>query len=432
MAQGYYSLLGRAPSLFDIMQAAGQSYAQGRQLAMQRDSMKRQDAREARLQQIQEADALRQDARLELDTRRWFEEQNLKREAAKAEQQAVSDKSAANVKRWAAQAIDARPESAPQVMEMLRRRGVEFDDPAMSVQLPDEPPIQALPESFDPRATAASLQGDAAGILGAPRPEDIDKPKITNDMVEFMAISGLKPGDPAFGQQFDRWLTKMTKSRATSVNVGVDTGRQEAVQAVKSEQQKELINTMNTTSMLDELEAMATPEGAAKPNWAQFLGGGAQTKGAIVNKLDKWAPSLVGSGDRAQVERLNEFRAVLDKYRSEEYKRLLGSAQSEAEIKNLVNAIISADMSPAQFGEAFKTLRRATARAEGIAKQVLGEGFEVGSPEYRKRYSELEAGAKKGSAKAPPNARQRLAADLKAGRISQEIYDAALSEMEGQ
>lgn len=392
MAKGFYAMLAQAPSGSRIVNA----FNQGRARRQQADMLKLQEQRakidlEREKQQLEQGryDAERQqllpEARASYQQGRPQMLQQLAPEEAQglAEQQAKAADAAAQrsaqVKRYVAQGLQAGKLKPEQAQQILQKYGGE----------PDLGPFGNAP-SVDP----TQLEAAATARLGAQAGPKQLQP--TGDLATFLQVSGMRVGDPGLKEAYNRWRIQGKKAGATQVSIG------DASRKTRADQEAELITAMETSGSLDELQRMATPQGANAPDWGQFLGGRQQAGAWLINKADKWIPSAVSSENREQASRINDFRAVLDKYRAEEYKRLLGSAQSEAEIKNLVNAIISGDMSPAQFDSAFQALRKATARSERIAREVLGKGFDLGSPGYRREFSRQEraerAGEQRGGA----------------------------------
>lgn len=361
---GYYALLGRGPSLFDIAQASGMT-------RMQRD------ARELQNQQLE-----RQDRLDDLELRKQgFNEEKYRYDTEQA-QKAEAAKALDNRKMYYARLLRERPQDAERIGAAARQHGIEIENPA-TLTLPGG---ERYTGPFDHNAAAMRLEGEAAGGLGAPKPENSPEARMSA-FARQLIDAGVPQGSEQFNAAMRRYneaqLVRMEREpKGMTINVGG-----EAAPKVKADQQQALIDVMQTSAMLDDLEELAIDPQTGQVNFGQYLG---------INRAKQWTLAqldkigAVPDSERPQFERAQQFRAVLDKYRSEEYKRLLGSAQSEAEIKNLVNSVISADMGSTQFSQAFAALRRATARNERIAQRVLREGFDLGTAEYRRRFAELE------------------------------------------
>jgi hypothetical protein len=141
--------------------------------------------------------------------------------------------------------------------------------------------------------------------------------------------------------------------------------------------------------MLDQIESTARgPDG--KVNFGQFLGWGPRAKQASLDMLANIDPQSIPPDQREWFDRANDFRATVTAYKANEYHELFGGSQTATEIKNGASSILSEKMSEPAFNAAYRRLRQKTDRAMKVASMVLAENIPVGTPEYRKRFAELE------------------------------------------
>lgn len=68
------------------------------------------------------------------------------------------------------------------------------------------------------------------------------------------------------------------------------------------------------------------------------------------------------------------YASVVDKQRAEEFRAALGAAQTSIEVKNLVNAVLSRDMSPIQFEATLRSLRMRSQNERALLeKEAAGQ-----------------------------------------------------------
>lgn len=268
------------------------------------------------------------------------------------------------------QAIDQR----------TRLRGAQLGDTSIS---PFEVPGHTLPAGQAGPQVAPTDQEIEAMRRGAG-----GKDLRTNDQQDFEY--GQK--NPAF-----RAYEKEKKPAGTVVNVG-GTGT-EASKQTRHTQETALLKANDLGAMLDQLDEIAA-DPSGNVNFGQFLGVVPKGKAATLNFIAGLDESLVPEDQRPWLQRANDFRATLGEYRSQEMHDLLGSAQSAREIANTVDFLLSADMNGPKFRSGYAQLRRKVSRARNVASMVLAENIPVGTPEYRKRFTEIEQ-QKFGDAQAP-------------------------------
>jgi hypothetical protein len=294
----------------------------------------------------------------------------------------------------AARAIGANPRLAGAYQNEVMRRAQrgEIDpfevvgaDTAHTVLPEGMVGPEALPSRGESRAAVQTAGGDP--FKG-----------MDNGLKEYL---GSRPNDdpsiPGFAERYDAWNRANKKSGAVSVNVG---GMAGASKKTTADQEAAMLKANDTASMLDEIDRIATgPDG--KRNFSQFLGFAPRGKRFALDMAASIDSNLVPQEQRAWFDKMNQFRAAVGEYKSTEYHNLLGGSQTASEIRNLVNVVLSEDMSGPAFEAAYTQLRRKTERAQQVASMVLGEGIPVTDPRYRKRFAELERSRFGGSSTAP-------------------------------
>jgi hypothetical protein len=181
----------------------------------------------------------------------------------------------------------------------------------------------------------------------------------------------------------------LNKSKAPSTTLNVGGTGAEASKQTRHSQETALLKANDLGAMLDQLDEIATDQ-SGNVNFGQFLGVVPKGKAATLNFMASLDESLVPEDQRPWLQRANDFRATIGEYRSQEMHDLLGSAQSAREIANTVDFLLSADMNGPKFRAGYAQLRRKVNRARNVASMVLAENIPVGTPEYRKRFAELE------------------------------------------
>lgn len=187
---------------------------------------------------------------------------------------------------------------------------------------------------------------------------------------------------------------KTSRARAGAPKNNITVGMQRKVE-------EDYYDAEATLGMVDDIESLGDPE--------QFLG--------WLNRADFWAKTQADQAgilneittpeDRAAFNKAATFRAVVDKYRSLEFKKLIGSAQTATEVENLANAILNAKMGPTQFRMALKQLRHHTERVRDTADAILQAGdVRVGSRAYKKR---MEAGLRSAKQREIDEVEQQMA-----------------------
>jgi hypothetical protein len=194
--------------------------------------------------------------------------------------------------------------------------------------------------------------------------------------------------DFEYGQKNPQFLAyeKAKRPAGTVVNVG---GGIDASKKTRTDQETALLKANDIGAMLDQIDGIAT-DSNGNVNFGQFLGVVPKGKAATLNFIAGLDESLVPESERPWLQKANDFRSAIGEYRSQEMHDLLGSAQSAREIANTVDFLLSADMNGPKFRSAYAQLRRKVNRARAVASMVLAEKIPVGTPEYRKRFAEIE------------------------------------------
>jgi hypothetical protein len=246
-------------------------------------------------------------------------------------------------------------------------------------------------EITGPRTTPSS----AASIVGQADTMDqalaaTKEPKTTSDITEFEAISGMDRNDPRFGPAFGVYLEKMSKNRATQVNVGA--GAQGIPEGERAKIIADIGAGNDTLAKLDDLQALATgPDG--KPNYAQFLTGGARLTAAATGAAamapsiaSAVAPGFTTPEARAQYEKQTQFEQGVKDVMLSARRAITGTGGGEREMAEIEKSLVSSKLDPVAFGAAMDRVRRMTEQANFIKQDMLAKGINVSDPRY---YSEL-------------------------------------------
>lgn len=193
--------------------------------------------------------------------------------------------------------------------------------------------------------------------------------------------------DPGFKEHLEQ------NRRAGAPNIQLTMpGNAPVSQKTRGEQEGELLDAENDLVMLDEIKTLAT-DNYGNTDFGQFLGWWPKGKKATLSLIEE-VSGFVPASQRDWYGRASAFRTRIDEYKAGRYNKLLGSAQSAAEVRNLANAVLSADMGTTQFNEAYRRLQSTLQRKIRVAQQVLGEGLDLGTLAYRKRFDEIERAQK--------------------------------------
>lgn len=171
---------------------------------------------------------------------------------------------------------------------------------------------------------------------------------------------------------------RMTMVNGEPTAVGATTATLNAIQ-------KSWIEDDQRLSMLEDIEALG-PADEFLGLWNNVAFWGLE-KADQVGSLQHLSPGL-----QAKFDKISEARAIINKYRSEEFHKLIGSAQTPTEIEGLIDSILNTKMSPRQFTIAMKNLRKVTTRHIMAAEEAMTEGLRLNkhltpqefqrSPEY--------------------------------------------------
>lgn len=107
--------------------------------------------------------------------------------------------------------------------------------------------------------------------------------------------------------------------------------------------------------------------------------------------LDNMSPT-----ERQEYRNAAKFYSIVQGYRAQEFKALIGGAQTATEVENLVDSILNKDMSPEQFKANLERLDTISRRAREYSMMVLkNPGMVYGSEEYGRKMDEMFASADK-------------------------------------
>lgn len=150
-------------------------------------------------------------------------------------------------------------------------------------------------------------------------------------------------------------------------NVGLTRSNQTAVQ-------KDVMSGMGTLSRLDEI---------AKAYSADYLTAQGAVKGWTGRMADK--VGMASDNQKAFIQGRRNFTQQVDQEFNAYRKEITGAAAAMAELKDLKKAMISTDLSPAEFEAAYMAYRDSVARMLRLRQGILREGIPVASREFNKR-----------------------------------------------
>jgi hypothetical protein len=268
------------------------------------------------------------------------------------------------------------------------------------------------------------IQGEAESMQNAlnPKPEE---PKTTNDMVEFMSISGLKPGDPAFGAKFDAWLTKQNHSRATQINMPGALG-----ESTKNKLQQANADDEMLLAKIGDIRSYGDP--------SKFLGLRSKATNFALGAIASISPESLSEEERQQVADARLFKEDVESTYLQAKVDITGSSGGEKELREIRNAVLSTDMSSPEFNASLDKFERVTRRNMEIRNRLMAQGFDLKSADGKKALSaeidkaqQAERPKQPQTVKPPPDAAARLEDDFRHNRISRELYEAGKRQLQG-
>ncbi len=373
MSNIYLAQLARSPSLTQI----GQNFAAARDRRRQLDMQEQQQQAVAEQRKAQLAELKAKTAAAQRH--------------ANATARTEADKKRAQMLTNVFKHIDSAPEEkrldvAARMFDYLRQRGIEIGAPQTGEVL-DQGALGRV------RAGAIASGAEAAGAA-PPKREPLTE--AGRRLVEAGVSMDHPNWSELLAKERVRLLDEKMKARragATTINNNIPKGNQPAERALRVDAQESLRDSEFSLDTFDQIRDLAKTKDGAE-DYGQFLTLWSKGRATVARYSDAASlpPDFFGDFGmgRDEFAKVQAFRSLVDKYRSEEFKRLLGSAQSKQEIANLTNTIISSDMTPEQFRVALNTLERTAKRAQRISARILDEGFEVGTKSYNTRFEQLE------------------------------------------
>lgn len=257
--------------------------------------------------------------------------------------------------------------------------------------------IQQLKEQLAQRQAAVTNSDEfteeqlGAAAMAA---EKMGQPGLQTDLGQWMGL------DPDVRNQYiqdyrqakiaeeERRSKLRVKERRAGRTV-VQVGRDEPTTSRRGQEQTRLSDARQTMEFIDDIKALGDP--------GQFLGFMRRAEYWIsdVRRQAKDVPPLsallgdLSPAERAQYEKASEFRGIVKRYRALELKRLIGSAQTATEIKNLAGSLLDVNMSDLEFQVALERLERETRRVEAAASEAISKGYKVGTKDHV-NYMELQ------------------------------------------
>ena len=220
--------------------------------------------------------------------------------------------------------------------------------------------------------------------------EELGQPGILTDTAQWLMLLAsdrsefIKRGNEKqreLAQQQSAFRTRERRAGRSQVNVS--TGTSELGAAQTGREQERLVDARQVMRFIGDIKALGDP--------AQFLGYMRRAEFWMKDKQRKAkdVPLLgdilgnLSTAERMQYEKASEFRSIVKKYKSLEYKKLIGSAQTATEVKNLADSIISVDMSDTVFRRNLELLERETKRIAQAAEDALAHGYKLNTKEFR-------------------------------------------------
>lgn len=375
--QGYWALQAQQPNLIQIFQASG--------LARQdRDRREQQNLQNKMAQEQAQAVQQRFDRSQQAAGRQLAQRATEHR----ADQEAIQAQRMAQKQRFYSKAIQARPEQAGQIRVIAQSQGVEI--PEIAAQDPSfvgPPTPYEISGQMSPEQASTALSAQAAGVLGPEAASGGGAGALDavakRAQFEFNLAPTQRPTSDqyrAVAEQMQREQVAARRAGAVTVNTG------DLSKKTKQDLETEIIKAGETLRTFADIRKTATkigPDGQPVTDYSPFLSLGGKMRQRIAKGLDLLDIDPKYSGlSKKQYRAALEFKALVDGYRAAKFKELLGSAQSEQEIRNLVDAIASTDMPPQQFGATMDNLERLTRRSIDVAKRLLAKGLDPQSREF--------------------------------------------------
>lgn len=286
------------------------------------------------------------------------EKQRFEMEQAQAASRAEQDTAAANLQRTYA---NAPPEARGGIIESAKRmQGRGRLPEGFNLEVPEMAPDQAA-------MFQQQLTGGADAVLGAEKP---DPAKTTSDITEYEAISGIPRSDPRFGPGFGKWLEKMSKSRATQINMpGEGSSRAKLEQSLEK---GEIL-----LGRIADIRSYGDP--------SRFLGLKSKVANFTLSKIADVAPSLLDEGQQQAVADARQFKEDVDQVYLESKVEITGASGAEKELAEIRGTVLSTDLNTPEFNASLDRLERVTRRNMDIRRRLLERGVDLGTADGMRR-----------------------------------------------
>lgn len=346
---GYWDMLARSPTATDIFAMASQARAsrdaaeararaEDRQL--QRDTLADDQMRFDRSMRVKEHEQRRAD----YETRMAEAQQKKEAEAS-----AILDKNTAAAAQAFSQMSPERQQQALPYMENLAKAGTIRPDWNAGTAVPVQSAIQGI--------------------------EQPKQPGPTGDMIEYAAAKN----DPGLA----RYLERQARAKATQVNVG----HSELAGGPKGKFQEDIASGEELLADIADLKALATPEGADRPDYSQFLGLRNKAKNFTLNAIADMSPESLDPDTLNQLGLAREFREGADQIYLKAKKNITGVSAGQAELREIRGTVLNSDLNSPEFSASIDKLERVTARNNDIKRRLLDEGIDLKSEAGRQRFS---------------------------------------------
>lgn len=287
----------------------------------------------------------------------------------------------ASVRRFAEQGIKSGADPM-QMAALLRQFGAD-----QGLRLPEQPEWHGngpQGQQIITQDLLAQLAGGSAA-LGEPKQEP-----MTTDMREYASISGLQPGDPAWGPDFSAWSQQQKKNRATQVNVG----QGELTTARETEVQSKVDALRETAFSLEDIKANMDPQ------FLRFAGKTEAEARALYEKLGSPLGPMSAEG-KGFLRRSTMFNQKIERLFNSYRKLITGAGASTAELDRLQKSYLSGGLSETEFEASLDQLHADTMRDLNINASLLRQGENLKNP--------LDVGAQRRQFQTPEEAARAAA-----------------------
>ncbi len=189
---------------------------------------------------------------------------------------------------------------------------------------------------------------------------------LTSDMKEYMAISGLKPGDDGFGPGFDKWLREQANLKAPKTTTNVINGNAKIPEKTAG---RLILDEAYAAPMRD---AISTIEGLGDPG--QFMGKANALKGLKLSTQAQIAPDSMSPEDKSWLGNYQTFNDET-KY----LQKLRGEASRATDDENVAKSLLSVGepTDPVSYAAWKNNIKRHVVSESNTRKGLIGNGLNL-------------------------------------------------------